>query len=159
MKRRYLIPISAIAFGIGTIAMPAYADVRAESKYVTVAGGSASCTLVAASTNATTEKSGAKTINRQGCNSGNAGASMAAGRLKAEAYVVLASVVTTTCSYYHPKVNSTSDTAVTATAVIEKAGCSVPNFYGGLAVGGRKTLDGIWTYDQAEVKAIFWPQS
>lgn len=78
MKRESVVSLTAAAFLIGVAVPPVWA---AESGYVKVAGGSASCTLVKASANPTNERAGSLTRNFEGCSSSNPVKNMAAGYL------------------------------------------------------------------------------
>lgn len=151
MKRISLAVLAGVGFVGGLVAPAAYADVRIETDYVTVAGGASSCTMVKSSINSTNRKAGGKTGNFKGCSSSNAWLAMPTGYLKVEPYII--DQFGETCSYYNPYVSPGAHSSVEGTAAIEKPTCQsgLANVqYSGYAIGGRKTANGTWSYDDVQ---------
>jgi hypothetical protein len=79
-----LIPASAListAFVVGALVPPALAQ-SYPSGFNKIAGGSASCSMIQASVNTSTERGGGRVSNFQGCNSSNPTKTIEAGRLR-----------------------------------------------------------------------------
>lgn len=132
MKRRYLAVLATVAFCVGVTVPPVYA---AESTYQTVAGGSASCTMVKASANPDNKKAGGKTANFQGCDSDNPFVSMPTGYLGVDIRLIRG---TWLCGYRPPiYTDHTSSSIVTSVPVQAAYGCPTTGTFHGWAVGER----------------------
>lgn len=146
MQRRSFALLIAAVFALGLAAPPAIAG-SYPSSYVRVAGGTASCTMVAASVNDTTNKTGGKTANFKGCSSSNASVNMAAGRLGVEPWGMQDVGVWYYCTDTPNRiVNSVKATSVDRALAIDFGACprSRGKFFG-LANGSRKSDTGTWS--------------
>lgn len=151
--------VAVAGFLLGLLVAPAYA-VSHTTGYYTIFGNSSSCALGQGSINDTSHKSGAVTVNRQGCNANNAAVGVPGGYIQASTRIYRFSH-SWWCSNFafvsNPDASPQISSVTITSALVTSSYCPATAAYQGLsshirkkAAGGEVQIElatGIYTFN------------